>query len=100
MPHTEWPLTCVDYPLPPSEEKTEILRVVVRETLSLDMIDRLITDICSVTEMLMKSDTLDLAAWQPTSPSVEKQHSSHGLEVKNKHKARRPMHEGVHRSVC
>ncbi|PSN69047.1 glutamate decarboxylase [Corynespora cassiicola Philippines] len=89
-----------NYPLPPSEEKTEILRVVVRETLSLDMIDRLITDICSVTEMLMKSDTLDLAAWQPTSPSVEKQHSSHGLEAKNKHKARRPMHEGVHRSVC
>lgn len=45
--------TCVDYPLPPNEEKTEILRVVVRESLSLDMIDRLVTDICAVMEQLM-----------------------------------------------
>jgi glutamate decarboxylase len=37
-----------NYPLPPDEEKTEILRVVVRQTLSLDMIDRLVTDIVSV----------------------------------------------------
>ena len=42
-----------DYPLPPGEEKTEILRVVVRESLSLDMIDRLVTDICHVMEQLM-----------------------------------------------
>ncbi|KAF2794089.1 glutamate decarboxylase [Melanomma pulvis-pyrius CBS 109.77] len=88
-----------NYPLPPNEEKTEILRVVVRESLSLDMIDRLITDICNVTESLQNSDTFDLAAWQPT-PSVEKQHSSTGLEHKNKHKARTPMDKGVHRTVC
>lgn len=44
---------------------------MVRETLSLDMIDRLVTDICSVTEDLMKSDTFDLAAWQPVTQSVE-----------------------------
>lgn len=89
-----------DYPLPPNEEKIEILRVVVRESLSLDMIDRLVTDIISVTEILMKSDTMDLATWQPSGASVEKKHSSHGLEAKDKHKARRPMHNGVHRSVC
>jgi glutamate decarboxylase len=45
-------LTRVDYPLPPNEEKTEILRVVVRESLSLDMIDRLVTDIIQVMEQL------------------------------------------------
>ncbi|KAF2462986.1 glutamate decarboxylase [Lindgomyces ingoldianus] len=89
-----------NYPLPPNEEKTEILRVVVRESLSLDMMDRLVTDICNVTETLMKSDTFDLAAWQPTTPSVEKQHGNHGLEAKNKHKARCPMRDGVHRTVC
>ncbi|KAF2737594.1 glutamate decarboxylase [Polyplosphaeria fusca] len=89
-----------NYPLPPNEEKTEILRVVVRETLSLDMIDRLITDICAVTEVLIKTDAVDLAAWQPSGPSTEKEHASHGLQAKNKHKARRPMHDGVHRSVC
>lgn len=93
-------LTTSDYPLPPNEEKTEILRVVVRESLSIDMIDRLLTDICSVTETLMNSDTMDLAAWQPVGSSVEKEHSSHGLHAKNKHTARRPMHHGVHRTVC
>jgi len=89
-----------NYPLPPNEEKTEILRVVVRETLSLDMIDRLVTDIISVTETVLKSNESDLAAYQPVSSSVEKEHSSHGLQAKHKHKARRPMHDGVHRSVC
>ena len=59
------------YPLPPNEEKTQILRVVVRETLSLDMIDRLVTDICHVTESMMSSDAVDIAAWQPTPQSVE-----------------------------
>lgn len=69
-PDVAW-LTCADYPLPPNEEKTEILRVVVRESLSIDMIDRLITDICSITENLMQSDQFDVAAWQPASQSVE-----------------------------
>lgn len=59
------------YPLPPGEEKTQILRVVVRETLSLDMIDRLVTDICHVTEGMTSSDSIDLAAWQPAPQSVE-----------------------------
>lgn len=93
-------LTIPDYPLPPNEEKTEILRVVVRESLSLDMIDRLVTDICHVTETLVKSDTADLAVWQPSTTSVEKEHASSGLKAEHKHKARRPMQEGVHRSVC
>ena len=92
-------LTHADYPLPPNEEKTEILRVVVRESLSLDMIDRLVTDIVAITETLIKTDAIDIAAWQPSS-SVEKTHGSHGLTSKHKHKAKQPMSEGVHRSVC
>lgn len=90
-----------DYPLPPNEEKTEILRVVVRESMSLDLLDRLITDICAVTESVMQSDQIDLLAWQPSSNnSVEKIHGNRGLDSKDKHKAKRPMHHGVHRSVC
>lgn len=89
-----------DYPLPPNEEKIEILRVVVRESMSLDLLDRLIADICAITETLISSDTIDLAAWQPASSSLEKQHASQGHDSKNKHKAKRPMSEGVHRSVC
>ncbi|KAK8216355.1 pyridoxal phosphate-dependent transferase [Phyllosticta capitalensis] len=89
-----------NYPLPPNEEKTEILRVVVRESMSLDLLDRLVTDICAVTETVMSSDTMDLSAWQPGRSSIEKKHGNHGLEAGEKHKARRPMHHGVHRSVC
>lgn len=89
-----------DYPLPPNEEKTEILRVVVRESMSLDLLDRLITDICAVTESVMQSDAIDLAAWQPFANTIEKTHGSRGVSSAEKHKAKRPMHHGVHRSVC
>lgn len=89
-----------NYPLPPKEEKTEILRVVVRESMSLDLLDRLITDIISVTEQLMNSDPIDLSAFQPGATSIEKQHQSKGVDHANKHKAHRPMSKGVHRTVC
>jgi len=89
-----------NYPLPPDEEKTEILRVVVRESMSLDLLDRLISDIISATEQLMDSDLAELSTWQPASKSLEKEHGSLGHDSKNKHKAKRPMKEGVHRSVC
>jgi glutamate decarboxylase len=86
--------------LPPNEEKTEILRVVVRESLSLDMIDRLITDIIGVTELLIKTDAVDLAAFQPGVASIEKTHASKGLKKEHKHKAQRPTADGVYRTVC
>ncbi|KAF2749212.1 glutamate decarboxylase [Sporormia fimetaria CBS 119925] len=89
-----------NYPLPPNEEKTEILRVVVRESLSLDMVDHLINDICSVTECLMKSDTFDPKAFNPQRSSIEKEVASRGLQPGEKHKWRQPMAKGVHRSVC
>ena len=89
-----------NYALPPNEDKTEILRVVVRESMSRDLLDRLIADICTVTETMMQSDEIDLSTWQPFSNSTEKQHASAGHDHKNKHKARRPMHHGVHRTVC
>lgn len=89
-----------NYPLPPKEDKTEILRVVVRESMSLDLLDRLITDIIAVTEQLMNSDPMDLSAFQSGATSIEKQHQSKGFDHANKHKAQRPMSKGVHRTVC
>lgn len=44
-----------NYPLPPNEEKIEILRVVVRESMSFDLLDRLISDICATTQNLIVS---------------------------------------------
>ena len=89
-----------NYPLPPKCEKTEILRVVVRESMSMDLLDRLITDIVATTEQMMNSDPMDLAAFQPGSTSIEKQIMSKGVDHQNKHKAQRPMSKGVHRTVC
>lgn len=89
-----------NYPLPPNCEKTEILRVVVRESMSMDLLDRLITDIISTTEQMMNSDPIDLGPYQPGGMGVEKQHQSKGVDHLNKHKAERPMHKGVHRTVC
>ncbi|KAI9773251.1 MAG: hypothetical protein M1835_006171 [Candelina submexicana] len=89
-----------NYSLPPNEEKTEILRVVVRESMSLDLLDRLISDICGIAQTLMETDAVDLAAFQPGATNIEKQHSSRGHDHHNKHKAGRPMSHGIHRSVC
>ena len=90
----------IDYPLPPTEEKIEILRIVVRESMSLDLLDRLISDIFDTTQTLMKTDAVDLSAFQPGSTSVEKEHSGAGHNHHNKHLASRPMSKGVHRAVC
>lgn len=93
-----------NYPLPPSEDSTEILRVVVRESMSMDLLNQLIADICAVTEMLIqeheKGEGGDIRAFQPGAPSVEKVHGSAGLMHHQRHRAKRGMKEGVHRTVC
>ena len=68
--------------------------------MSLDLLDRLISDLFEVTQTLMKSDAVDLQAYQPGIASIEKGHGSKGVERKYAHKAQRPMHDGVHRAVC
>ena len=80
----------------------EILRVVVRESMSLDLLDRLISDIVDVTENLMSSDAFDLSALQGAASSLEKSHMSVGKDARTQGKegSRHPMHEGVHRAVC
>lgn len=52
-----------NYSLPPLLQDVQILRVVVRETMSTDLLDSLVADILGVTETLMKSDTADLNAF-------------------------------------
>ena len=69
--------------------------------MSMDLLDRLIADICAVTESLMNTEhAAELLEWQPASKSLEKQHASLGHNAQNRHKAKRPMEKGVHRSVC
>lgn len=47
-----------NYPLPPSEESTEILRVVCRVELSHDFLNRLAKDLIEIVEVLIKSNEL------------------------------------------
>ncbi|RVX73544.1 hypothetical protein B0A52_02432 [Exophiala mesophila] len=72
-----------NYPLPPNEENQEILRVVVRESMSLDLLDRLISDIIAVTQSLMESDVFDLQALQDSATSIEQSHGSKGVSAKH-----------------
>ena len=44
-----------NYHLPPNENDTELLRVVVRNTLSLNLLERLIKDSTDVAELLFKA---------------------------------------------
>lgn len=95
-----------NYPLPPNEEKIEILRVVVRETMTFDLLERLLTDIVEVTETLIENDQIDLQV-------LKKHHSRRRVRVKGdeeKHKKEgaakevqsgaRKMEDGIHRAVC
>jgi len=92
-----------NYALPPSEEATEILRVVVRESMSFDLLDRLVTDIVQVTSTLMENDEVDLSILhkQKKGPARkeknEKKEESSGEMIR---KGAKRMTEGIHRSVC
>jgi len=46
-----------NYELPPSLEKIEILRVVVKENMTESLVDRLVTDIIEITEDLVSKDS-------------------------------------------
>ncbi|KAL2161354.1 hypothetical protein VTH06DRAFT_8576 [Thermothelomyces fergusii] len=91
-----------NYALPPGEDGTEILRVVVRVNMSFDLLDRLLTDIVKVTETLMERDEIDLSVLQTQHegprPRVKK---GEGERLKEAGKrAGKRMVEGIHRSVC
>ncbi|KAK4457073.1 glutamate decarboxylase [Cladorrhinum samala] len=95
-----------NYALPPNEEDTEILRVVVRESMSFDLLERLVTDIVQVTQTLMDHDEVDLSIMnhQKHRRAVVQQQVE-GSEKKNEHKHKAGKHskrmsEGIHRTVC
>jgi len=91
-----------NYALPPNEDETEILRVVIRESMSFDLLDRLVTDIVQVTETLMENDEVDLSVLQKQRHHpTQKKDKGHG-EKKTPRLGQgiKRMAEGIHRSVC
>lgn len=94
-----------NYALPPGEDATEILRAVVRVSMSLDLLERLVADVVDVTEGLMRRDQVDLSilqekGWTPRGPRVRG--AAEGEEKKEEEgkKKKGRMADGIHRSVC
>lgn len=105
-----------NYALPPNEDQTEILRVVIRESFSFDLIDRLVMDLVSVTETLMENDEVDLSVLQGYQggrrrPEIKKKKKEEVREKaekegeekgkkEEKRKEEKRLGGGIHRSVC
>ncbi|KAK3996316.1 glutamate decarboxylase [Cladorrhinum sp. PSN332] len=96
-----------NYALPPGEQQTEILRVVIRESMSFDLLERLVTDIVQVTQTLMDHDEIDLTIMHKQKGRrrlVEEKVKGHKKEKVKGHKKEpgvgKRMEEGIHRSVC
>ena len=104
-----------NYALPPDEDKTEILRAVVRESMSIDLLDQLVTDIVQVTETLMGNDEVDLSILQkqqrrgPTKKeggTDGKDQAEEGQQMEKSGGEKtlgediKRMADGIHRSVC
>ena len=68
----------------PKEEKTGILRVVIPGSMSLDLLDRLISDIITETQTLRESDIGDLSALPPT--ATDKRHQCPGFDAEHWYK--------------
>lgn len=86
-----------NYALPPNCEKTEILRVVVRESLSGDLERKLVTDIIKVTEALLKGE----GPSYPMSVAAKHGHKSkrHGIDKHRDHEEISKETE-THNHVC
>lgn len=59
-----------NYPLPPNEEATQILRVVVRYNLSHKLLDKLMSDLVDCTETLMQAADLVVESTKDESPEA------------------------------
>ncbi|KAI8148158.1 glutamate decarboxylase [Fennellomyces sp. T-0311] len=82
-----------NYALPPAEEDIEILRVVVRESLSRDMIDRLIDDIENATNSLKDIEgEVDEAVYAPLEKfsKIVQKRKAHAREKSNKIHVKKP----------
>ncbi|TFK62232.1 glutamate decarboxylase [Pluteus cervinus] len=72
-----------NYHAPLGEEKTEILRVVVRETLTEDLTERLIFDILEIVEALMASEGLGSMMASTVPPTAHQPDREHGRPDKS-----------------
>lgn len=89
-----------NYALPPNENQIEILRVVVRESMSLDLLDRLISDMVSVTEALVNNQGADLSALQHTDAGSAGARHDAKKPQQTANEGGKRLEDGIHRAVC
>lgn len=104
-----------NYPLPPSSSDIQVLRVVVRYTLTVDLLDRLMGDIVHVVERLIKatevteSDSKPADFWKHakdtiltlmTEPNVEHEEEVEWTTENNDHKKTRRVVRTKHHTGC
>lgn len=89
-----------NYALPPAEDKTEILRIVIRESMSLDLLDRLISDLVSVTETLIDAEEVDLSILQKQTQVGDSRPRNAAAEGEGLEGQTSRLADGIHRSVC
>lgn len=99
-----------NYPLPPNEEDTEILRVVCRTELTGDLIHRLIADIIKVTESLIKSDEMYIKSVQTDDLESKKDYiykllnaiasGGEDFDLMEKHQEHKEKHHSTFKGTC
>ncbi|KAL8280708.1 hypothetical protein RQP46_007031 [Phenoliferia psychrophenolica] len=91
-----------NYELPPNLEKVEILRVVIREQFSEDLVERLVHDIIEVTESLMSED--GIVGYHKAAGEAGTKKSDVKHQLKNAERKAASHGEGVrptgHAGVC
>lgn len=97
-----------NYALPPREDQTEILRICVRESMNLGLLDRLISDVISVTQSLIDNDKQDLSILKQQ--QQQRPPGQSGPIQQLREEAREESEEialeskrlagGIHRTVC
>lgn len=89
-----------NYALPPGEAATEILRVVVRESLSLDLLDKFIADIVAATQTLIDEDAVDLSVLKKQAIGATRRHAPKEKVAEAARRGGKMLEDGIHRTVC
>ncbi|CCO38073.1 glutamate decarboxylase [Rhizoctonia solani AG-1 IB] len=66
-----------NYALPPNEQDIEILRIVVRESMSADLVEKVVVDILQITETLINGSGEGAMMATVTAPPVSKDKAGH-----------------------
>ncbi|CAE6503091.1 unnamed protein product [Rhizoctonia solani] len=74
-----------NYALPPNEDTVEILRIVVRESMSADLVEKVVVDILAITESLMNGSSESAMMAAVTGSAVSKDKSNTHSQLDDSH---------------